>query len=256
MKNIRPINKSLLSFALVLVILAQFCGIASGAPVAVALERPSGAHLEILFRDFESRVGKVLHEFQIPGMAVAVVQGAEVIYAKGFGVKKLEGDDPVTTATIFQIGSTSKAFTSALVASVVEEGKADWKDRVVMHLPYFAMEDPWVTREFQVRDLMAQHSGMKPYAGDFLAMIGFDGTTLSAPLPISGLYTASGPSSPTSTTCGLPPRQWWRPEQAVPGSRTSRKGSSTPWGCRRPPVRCRGFSGRLTGQASTFWKRG
>ena len=174
MKNIRPINKSLLSFALVLVILAQFCGIASGAPVAVALERPSGAHLDILFRDFESRVGKVLHEFQIPGMAVAVVQGAEVIYAKGFGVKKLEGDDPVTTATIFQIGSTSKAFTSALVASVVEEGKADWKDRVVMHLPYFAMEDPWVTREFQVRDLMAQHSGMKPYAGDFLAMIGFD----------------------------------------------------------------------------------
>lgn len=87
-------------------------------------------------------MGKTLHEFQIPGMAVAEVQVAEVIYAKGFGVKKLGREDPVATATIFRIGSTSKAFTSALVASVVEEGRADWKDRVVMHLPCFAMEAP------------------------------------------------------------------------------------------------------------------
>ncbi len=174
MKDIRPVKKALFPLALVAVILVLSGSIAFGAPAVTEPERPPRAQLDVIFRDFESRVGRTLNEFQIPGMAVAVVQGGEVIYAKGFGIKKLGGTDPVTTGTIFQIGSTSKAFTSALVASVVEEGKADWKDRVVSHLPYFAMADPWVTSEFQVRDLMAQHSGMKPYAADFLAMIGFD----------------------------------------------------------------------------------
>jgi len=173
-KDIRPVKKTFFPLALVAVILVLSGSIAFGATAVGEPERPSRVQLDVIFRDFESRVGRTLKEFQIPGMAVAVVQDGEVIYAKGFGMKKLGGTDPVTTGTVFQIGSTSKAFTSALVASVVEEGKVGWKDRVIMHLPYFAMADPWVTEEFQVRDLMAQHSGMKPYAGDFLAMIGFD----------------------------------------------------------------------------------
>jgi CubicO group peptidase (beta-lactamase class C family) len=136
-------------------------------------EPPQGTELERILREFETQVEKARIDFGIPGMAVAVIQGDGVIYAKGFGVKEAGKTDPVDPHTVFQVGSTSKAFTAALVASLVDEGKVGWKDRVVTHLPDFAMADPWVTGEFQVRDLMAQHSGMKPYAGDILAILGY-----------------------------------------------------------------------------------
>ena len=142
--------------------------LAPGAP-----EPPSGPVLEKVFRDFEARVQKALRDFGIPGMAVAVVQADRVVYARGFGVKEAGRKEPVDPHTVFQVGSTSKAFTAALMASLADEGKVGWKDRVVSHLPGFSMADPWVTKEFQVRDLMAQHSGMKPYAGDILAMLGY-----------------------------------------------------------------------------------
>jgi CubicO group peptidase (beta-lactamase class C family) len=112
-------------------------------------------------------------QWDVPGMAIAVVKDDEVIYAKGFGVKRLGGSEPVDPDTVFQIGSTSKAFTAAVVAMQVDDGKVGWTDRVIDHLPTFEMHDSWVTREFQVADLMAQHSGMPAYAGDGMAFLGF-----------------------------------------------------------------------------------
>lgn len=150
--------------------------VASGISHAVTAGAPeplSGPDLEKVFREFELKVEKARHDFQVPGMAVAVVQRDRVIYSKGFGVKEAGKPEAVDPHTIFQIGSTSKAFTATLVASLVDEGKLGWKDRVTTILPGFAMADPWVTKEFQVRDLMAQHSGMKPYAGDMLSMLGY-----------------------------------------------------------------------------------
>jgi CubicO group peptidase (beta-lactamase class C family) len=112
-------------------------------------------------------------QWSIPGMAIAIVKDDQVVYAKGFGVKRVGGSDPVGPDTVFEIGSTSKAFTAAVVAMQVDDGKVGWTDRVVDHLPSFAMRDPWVTREFRVADLMAQHSGMPAYAGDGMAFLGF-----------------------------------------------------------------------------------
>ena len=112
-------------------------------------------------------------QWSVPGFAIAVVKDDRVVWAKGFGVKRVGGTDAVDPDTVFPIGSTSKAFTAALVAMQVDEGKLAWTDRVVDHLPGFEMHDPWVTREFQVGDLMAQHSGMPAYAGDGMAILGF-----------------------------------------------------------------------------------
>jgi len=149
-----------------------FCGVSQALAPGMP-EPPQGSELERILRDFETQVEKARIDFGIPGMAVAIVQGDRVIDAKGFGVKEAGKTEPVDPHTLFQVGSTSKAFTATLVASLVDEGKLGWKDRVVSHLPDFAMADPWVTKEFQVRDLMAQHSGMKPYAGDILAILGY-----------------------------------------------------------------------------------
>lgn len=125
----------------------------------------------------EEAVARGMQMFGVPGAAAAVVVGDEVVYAKGFGVRAA-GGAPVDTATVFQIGSTTKAFLATTLAQMVDEGKFDWDTRVVGLAPDFVLHDPWVTREFRVFDLLAQRSGMRPYVNDGLTVLGYDGTAL------------------------------------------------------------------------------
>lgn len=128
--------------------------------------------IEEVLAKFEPYAEKSLKEWGTPGMAVAIVVGDKTVYAKGFGVREVGGSDPVTPETLFQIGSISKSFTSALVGQLVDEKKIAWTDPVLETVPGFAMYDPWVTRAFTVEDTMSQRSGMEPYAGDVLAFMG------------------------------------------------------------------------------------
>ncbi|MFA5008676.1 MAG: serine hydrolase [Candidatus Omnitrophota bacterium] len=136
--------------------------------------KPTNDELKKILVDFDQYAAKAIADWKIPGMAIGIVQDGELIFAKGYGVKTLGGNDPVTKDTIFQIGSTSKAFTATLAAMLVDEGKLKWEDKVINHAPDFVMYDPWVTREFQIVDLMSQHSGMPAYAADTLFFLGFD----------------------------------------------------------------------------------
>jgi len=135
---------------------------------------PSKKELKAILAELEKYAEKGLRDWGTPGMSVAIVRGNDVIYTKAFGVKTLGKKDPVTLKTIFQIGSTSKAFTAALVSMLVDEGKVKWNDRVMEHLADFEMNDPWVSRQFMIVDLMAQRSGMPPHALDMLVLLGFD----------------------------------------------------------------------------------
>jgi CubicO group peptidase (beta-lactamase class C family) len=135
---------------------------------------PDSEKLKEILSDFEAYTKSGMTDWQVPGMAIAIVRGDEIIYKKTFGVKETGKTDPITEETLFQIGSTSKAFTSALVAMMVDEGKVNWNDNVINYLPDFMMYDPWVTREFNVTDLMAQRSGLPPYSADALSSFGYD----------------------------------------------------------------------------------
>ncbi len=134
----------------------------------------SDKELAVILAKFEQYAEESMCDWETPGMAVTIVQGDDIVYSKAFGVKTDKGNNPVTTDTIFQVGSTSKAFTAVLVAMLVDEGKIKWKDPVIEHLSDFEMYDPWVSREFMVEDLMAQRSGMPPHALDALVLFGFD----------------------------------------------------------------------------------
>lgn len=140
---------------------------------AAPAKMPDRKKIESITGDLEAYAKKGMADWKVPGMAIAIVQGDDIVYKKAFGVKIAGGNDPVTIGTIFQIGSASKAFTAALVAMVVDDGKVKWGDQVVNHLDTFMMYDPWVTRQFTVTDLMAQHSGMPAHAEDTASMIGF-----------------------------------------------------------------------------------
>jgi len=149
-------------------------GIFSAQARAEQPQKPTPKQLKKILADFEKYAAQAQKDWQVPGMAIAIVQDDKIIFAKGFGVKKVGGNDKVDEHTIFQIGSSSKAFTAALVAMLVDENKFAWQDRVVDRLDQFQMFDPWVTREFRVDDLMAQHSGLPSHAGDSQAFLGFD----------------------------------------------------------------------------------
>jgi CubicO group peptidase (beta-lactamase class C family) len=119
-------------------------------------------------KDFDARVAAVMKASEVPGAAIAIVENGEVTLARGYGVRKLGSAEAVGADTLFQIGSTTKAFTSTALAILVEEGKIGWDDRVIDHLPGFRMYDPWVTREITVRDLLVHRSGLGRGQGDLM----------------------------------------------------------------------------------------
>ncbi len=127
-----------------------------------------------LIPEFEGYVQSGMSAFGVPGAAVAIVSGDRTVYSKGFGVRSKAGTDPVTPDTLFQAGSTTKAFLATVLAIAVDRGKLRWNDRVVDLYPDFALRDPYVTREFRIFDLLAQRSGLTLYANDFLVMFGYD----------------------------------------------------------------------------------
>ncbi|MEE4146597.1 MAG: serine hydrolase [Halieaceae bacterium] len=111
---------------------------------------------------------RALDAFEVPGMAVAVVRNSETIFLKGYGLRDVERGLPTTPRTYFRIGSTSKAFTSAALALLVQDGRLGWDDKVTEHLPGFSLYDPGVTRAFSVRDLLTHRSGLWSGAGDYM----------------------------------------------------------------------------------------
>ncbi len=109
--------------------------------------------------------------WEIPGLAVAIVQGDEVLLAKGFGYLDLDRSREVDADTQFGIASLSKAMTATALGMLVDEGKLDWDDRVIDHLPGFRLPDPWVTEQVTVRDLLSHRVGVGRLFGNRLTFM-------------------------------------------------------------------------------------
>jgi CubicO group peptidase (beta-lactamase class C family) len=119
-------------------------------------------------KGLDARLEAVRQKVGAPGLAVAIVEDGKVTWSKGYGVKTLGKPDKVDADTLFQIGSVSKNFTAAALATLVDEGKIKWDDPVIDHLPGFQMWDPYVTRELTVRDLLVHRSGLGLGQGDLM----------------------------------------------------------------------------------------
>ncbi|WP_240126692.1 serine hydrolase [Thermomonas alba] len=117
---------------------------------------------------FDAFVEAVQKQFQVPGVAVAIVKDGEVILERGYGVRELGKPAKVDEHTMFAIASNTKAFTAAALNMLQDDGKLKTTDRVIDHLPWFRMSDPYVTREMRIRDLLAHRSGLSLGAGDLL----------------------------------------------------------------------------------------
>lgn len=130
-----------------------------------------GKELPEILNEFDAYAEKSFKEWNIVGMSIAIVKDGKTVYSKGFGKRKLGDDAPVTPDTLFQIGSISKSFTTALTAIAIDRKLLNWEDPVINHLPGFLVFDPWATRNFEVQDLYSQRSGLPGYTGDLQAML-------------------------------------------------------------------------------------
>jgi CubicO group peptidase (beta-lactamase class C family) len=137
--------------------------VAAPAP-ALSVASPASSQLGYLSTDVE----RVMKQFDVPGIAIAIVKDGQVLAARGFGVRKLGAPEKVDGKTLFEVASNSKAFTAAALAMLVDEGKLAWDDPVTKHLPDFQMYDAYVTHEMTVRDLLTHRSGLGLGAGDLL----------------------------------------------------------------------------------------
>jgi CubicO group peptidase (beta-lactamase class C family) len=108
---------------------------------------------------FDAYVSQAVSDWGVPGLAVAVVKDGAVVFAEGYGVRRLGDDEPVDVHTLFANASTTKAFTSMAVAMMVDAGKLSWDDPVSKHVPGFVLYDPYPTREITIRDLLSHRVG-------------------------------------------------------------------------------------------------
>ncbi len=109
---------------------------------------------------FGEVVEKALADMHVPGLAVAVVTGGEVVYAEGFGYRDVEQELAITPDTLFAIGSTTKAMTSTVLGMLVDEGKLVWDEPLRTYLPSFRLSDPMTTARITPRDLVTHRSGL------------------------------------------------------------------------------------------------
>lgn len=116
----------------------------------------------------DAMFSKSFVDFNVPGMAIAIIKDDKVLLSKGYGLKTAGTEQKVDDHSLFAIASNSKAFTSAALAILVDEGKINWNDKVRTYLPYFELYSPYVSEEFTIRDLLSHRSGLATFSGDLI----------------------------------------------------------------------------------------
>lgn len=123
---------------------------------------------QIKEKSLDSLVTATLKAFNVPGIAVGITKDGKTIYSKGHGVRSLKNNLSVDDKTLFGIASNSKGFTCFALAILADEGKLNWDDKVRKYIPEFTMYNPFVTDEFNIRDLVTHRSGLGLGAGDLM----------------------------------------------------------------------------------------
>lgn len=128
-----------------------------GAPPAAEDQPP--AYLD----EFDAYVTATILP-EVPGVAVAVVDGGQIRLLKGYGVRQAGGSDPVTGDTVFRLASVSKTFASSAAALLVADGRLHWDDRISSLVDYVRFKDSTYGRSISVRNILSHTTGLVPHA--------------------------------------------------------------------------------------------
>lgn len=162
------IKRALSSLAFVALFITLACCTQQHSSTATITQ----SHIDLAISSLNSRANKLLRETGVPGMAIAVVHGNKVIFAKGFGVRKVGTNSPVDADTVFQLASMSKSLASTVAAAVVSEGQVKWDDPIAKYIPGFTLNNAEVGAKVTIADMFAHRSGLPGYTGDVLEVLG------------------------------------------------------------------------------------
>ncbi len=121
---------------------------------------PKAQRAKDLLEGFDAQIEKALIDFQVPGLAIGVVVDGRIIYSKGFGYRDLERQLPMTEETVCAVGSCTKAFTTFVIGTLVDQGLVYWDQPVIDVLPQFRLWDQYATSNLTLRDLLTHRTGM------------------------------------------------------------------------------------------------
>jgi CubicO group peptidase (beta-lactamase class C family) len=121
----------------------------------------------------DSYIRSSLNKTKVPGVAVAVVYHDQVMFLRGYGVRKIGEPAQVDPNTVFEIASFSKPIASTILASLVGEGKISWDDRIASLDLGFRLSSPDTTRQITIRDFLSHRSGLATESGDLLEDLGY-----------------------------------------------------------------------------------
>lgn len=129
----------------------------------------SAQNADARLAEIDAYAQQVMKDWNQPGMAIAVVKDGKTVFAKGYGVRKIGTNERVDENTVFAIASNSKAFTTAAISILIDEGKiGGWDEPVAKYLPEFRLYNPYVTEDLTIRDLVAHRVGLDTFSGDLL----------------------------------------------------------------------------------------
>ena len=130
-------------------------------------------NIALALANLDPFITSTMQKTQLPGLAVAVVYNDQVVFIKGYGVRKKDDPAKVDPDTVFELASVSKPIASTIVASLVGTGDVSWDDRIQALEPNFELSNPTATAQVTIRDFLSHRSGLPTDAGDYLEDLGY-----------------------------------------------------------------------------------
>jgi CubicO group peptidase (beta-lactamase class C family) len=136
-------------------------------PVKTAIEDFPLSTPAFILDSLDQYIKKGMEQWQIPGLAIAIIKDGKVILSKGYGVRENNRSDKVDENTLFIIASNTKLFTGTALAKLDYEKKLSLNDKITKYIPWFRLYDTVSTRLANIRDMLCHRIGLKTFQGDF-----------------------------------------------------------------------------------------
>jgi CubicO group peptidase (beta-lactamase class C family) len=121
------------------------------------------------FKKLDAYFAKMVADWDVPGASIGIVKDGKLVFTGNYGLIETGKQEKPDENTLYAIASNSKAFTSAIIGMLVQEGKLKWNDRVKDYLPYFSLyNDPWISSQVTIRDILSHRVGLGTFSGDVI----------------------------------------------------------------------------------------
>lgn len=145
--------------ARVATILALVALRAAPAPLIAQDTIPPSGNVAPVARMLERLITHEMAGKRVPAVSIALVDGQQIVWARGFGWARPDDSVPATAETVYRVGSVSKVFTTIALLQLVERGLVALDSALTDYLPEFAPTNPW-HQPITARQLLSHRSGL------------------------------------------------------------------------------------------------